>query len=389
MKRIFALLVLVISFLAGYAQKESSEDYDDGINKKWELKVDVMGSMASRGDPVVGDGLTEYDEAMGADLGIGYNFTSNWYAGLSSGFWYHWGGESNNMIPLLGDAVWRWNLGTKEKYSLFLEGRAGYLFGLKSDREYFKQLRDYQFSDHVYFDIQPGLYVRTRLNIDFRVSISYGYTKPIHNYEAKYFANLTEEELEQLNREYFYAQPEHIFSLKLGFNFRGKSATPRKEEVVLDDIQYYEQEVAIVRREAELAERRAERAARRLAQNDAEFEKQVEKTQQRESDMVLYVIIPNIDEVADYQPDLLELAEWAKTHKKGRIILKSYIRNSSKALSYASEARKRMKYVKDILVKEYGIKSRMIKTDIYVVSAKTARENDISKRVDIYTKEKK
>ena len=35
-------------------------------------------------------------------------------------------------------------------------------------------------------------------------------------------------------------------------------------------------------------------------------------------------------------------------------------------------------------MKNYGIKPSSIKSDIYVVTDKTARENDISSRVDIY-----
>ena len=384
MKKICSLLALVALFFAASAQNESSNDYDDGINKKWELKVDVTANMAGRGDPNEGDGLTDLDESMGADLGVGYNFTSNWYAGLSSGFWYHWGGESNNMIPVLADVVWRWNLGASEKYSLFLEGRAGYLFGLKSDRESFHQLKDYRFSDHGYVDIQPGIYFRCGRNFDIRLSLGYAYTRPIHNYEDKYFARMTDEEREQLGKDYFFAQPEHVVSLKLGFNFRGKPTTPPRILSVDDDLDLLELEVREQQREAERAEFRAEKAAQRLAKKDEQFEKQIQKTMEKESDLVLYYIIPDAYQMPDLQPDLVELAEWAKSHKNGRIILKAYITSTKSALSYASDARKRIKHVKDILVKNYGIKPSSIKSDIYVVTDKTARENDISRRVDIY-----
>ncbi len=389
MKRYFAFIVFLIAFFTGYAQGESHEDYDDGINKKWELKIDLTGNMASRGDPVTGDGLTEYDESMGVDLGVGYNINSNWYAGLSSGYWYHWGGESNNMIPVLGDVVWRWNIGTSEKYSLFLEGRAGMLFGLNGDRKSYKRLKDYQFSDHAYFDIQPGIYIRTHRNIDFRISLGYAYTKPTHHYEDKYFALLTEEELELLDKDFFYAQSEHVFSLKLGFNFRGKTVSPPVNWTIDDDIRYYGEEVELRRHELDRAERKAERAAGRVARDDKLFDDKAKHTQAKENDMVLYYVIPNADEVPNYQPELEELAEWARTHKKGRIILKSYVENDGKAQSHVSAARKRAKQVKDVLVQNYGIKARQIKTDIYMVSSKTARKNDIKKRVDIYKKEKK
>ena len=98
---------------------------------------------------------------------------------------------------------------------------------------------------------------------------------------------------------------------------------------------------------------------------------------------------PDADDVPTLDTDLQLLAEWAKSHKKGRIVLKAYIANTRSALSYASDARKRIKHVKDVLVNTYHIKARVIKSDIYVVSDKTARENDISRRVDIYKKLRK
>jgi hypothetical protein len=382
-KKIKILLFLTVATTsAAFAQ--APDGYDDGIYHKWEIKIDAAPSIASRGDQNEGYGLTDYDESIGADLGVGYNFTSNWYAGLSSGFWFHWGGETNKMIPVLADVVWRWNLGTSERFSLFLQGRTGYLFGLEKDRDYFKGLPDYRFSDHFYADIQPGIYIRTGRNVDFRVSLGYGYTHPIHNYEQKYFDAMTEEQREEFGKDYYYAQPEHIVTLKLGFNFRGKPTTPSRNFKLEDEIEELEVKARIERQVADRAQYRADRATERLAKNDEQFERQVEKTRQREADMVLYYVIPDADDVPTLDTDLQLLAEWAKSHKKGRIVLKAYIANTRSALSYASDARKRIKHVKDILVNTYHIKSRVIKSDIYVVSDKTARENNISRRVDIF-----
>lgn len=389
MKKYISLMAFACLFASMGAQPLSPDDYDDGISRKWELKVGVAANVAGRGDPNEGDGLTDYDESMGADLGFGYNFTSNWYAGLSSGFWYHWGGESNRMIPMLADVVWRWNLGTSERRSLFLEARTGYLFGLRSDRERFHELRDYRFSDHAYFDFQPGIYIRTRRNIDFRVSLGYAYTRPIHNYEDKYLAAMTDEQREEFGKDYFYAQPEHIVTLKLGFNFRGKPATPPRVLNVEDEIEVLQMGVREEERLAERAERKAERAAERLSRQTERFEQQIEKTRQKESQLVLYYVIPDVDQLSDSQPELVELAEWARTHKDGRIVLKAYLADSKTALSYASDARRRIRQVKDILVKTYGIKSSRIKSDIYVVTEKTARENDIRRRVDIYRRSRR
>ena len=387
MKKYIPFIACAAFCSAAFAQS-NPDNYDDGINKKWELKINVTGNVAGRGDINEGDGLTDYDESMGGELGIGYNFTSNWYAGMASGFWYHWGGETNNMIPVLGDVVWRWNLGN-ERLSLFLEGRTGYLFGLKSDRERFHELRDYRFSDHLYADFQPGIYIRTGRNIDLRVSLGYAYTHPIHNYEQKYLDAMTEEEREEFGKDYFYAQPEHIVTLKLGFNFRGKPATPARYLNLDDEIRHRELDVQEELRLAERAEQRAQRAAERLARKDAEFDKQIEKAKAKESDMVLYYVITDAYNMPDYEADLVTLAEWAKSHKKGQIILKTYLANNKSALSYASEARKRVKHVKQILVTQYGIKASRIKSDIYVVNDKTAKSIDISRRVDIYKRLRK
>ena len=89
------------------------------------------------------------------------------------------------------------------------------------------------------------------------------------------------------------------------------------------------------RQVADRAQYRADRATERLAKNDEQFERQVEKTRQRESDMVLYYVIPDADDVPTIDADLQLLAEWAKSHKKGRIVLKAYIANTRSALSYA------------------------------------------------------
>ena len=383
------LLAVVAATTVMPSSAQTTDTYDDGINHKWELKIDAAPTIASRSDMVEGYGLTDYDESIGADLGFGYNFTSNWYAGLSSGFWFHWGGESNKMIPVLADVVWRWNLGDKERLSLFLQGRTGYLFGLEKDRDYYKGLPDYRLSDHFYADIQPGIYFRLRRNIDFRVSLGYGYSHPVHNYEQKYIDAMSEEQREAFGKDYYFAQPEHIVTLKLGFNFRGKPATPARTLDIYDEIEQLEDQARSVRQEADRAQSRADRAAERFAQADARFERQIEKTRQRESDMVLYYVIPDANDVPTLDADLQLLAEWAKSHKKGRIVLKAYIASTRTALSYASDARKRLKHVKDILVNTYHISPRIIHSDIYVVSDKTATENNISRRVDIYKRLRK
>lgn len=387
MKRFLASIAVVSALcFATQAQDAVPDNYDDGIARKVEVKVDASYNNGGRSDIVEGYGLTEYEESFSASLGLGYNFTSNWYGGLATGYWYHWGGESNNMIPLLGDVVYRHKFGPQQKWSFFVEGRAGYLWGLLSDRTWYKSLRDYQFSDHLYFDIQPGLYYSLRRNVDVRLSLGYGITKPIHNYERKYLTYL-EDENGELEKDFIYQQTEHVFSLRVGFNFRGRPRTPERFTSIDEEIAYYSQQAEEVQAKADRAVQRAERAADRVARQQADFERKIAKTLEKERDQRLFAIIVDADQWASHDAKLQELAAWAKAHPKARIVLKSYIEDDGSAVKFVSQARQRTKYIHNLLVRDYGIRSRQIRREVYEVTSKTARENDITRRVDIYVKE--
>ena len=141
MKKLFTLLAVASVFTMANAQEEiAGVKYDDGIAKKWEFKFDGGYTNDFRDYGKADDLGLNGNESWNVGVGVGYNFTSNWFVGLNSGFYGGWSGfkgvggnDDSNFIPALLDVVYRWNLGTKEKWSIFLEGRGGYLFDLQDD----------------------------------------------------------------------------------------------------------------------------------------------------------------------------------------------------------------------------------------------------------------
>jgi len=380
MNRFLALIVMGTTCCAAMAQyADTLEYYDDGIAKKWELKVDVQPNVGSRGDDVEGYGLTEYEESLGFNLGVGYNFTSNWYAGVQSGWYYHWGGESNNMIPVMGDVVYRYNIGTKEKLSLFLEGRAGYLFGLNSDRELYKKLTNYSFPDHFYWDIQPGIYFRLLRNIDLRVSLGYGRTTPLGNKEQAYLDKINSRMGEDEPKvESIYAEKLHEVTLKLGFNFRGKPTTRSRNWTIEDELRELEKNAKRARRDAERAVRDAERASGRLS----EFDKRYFGT--KDMQLMLYSAIDNLYRLDSVDHELRLLGRWAQLPEGKKIFVRAYIEEGKDSHSKTSAAHYRAKYLRQILIEEYNIPEKMISDEIFLVNKETAGKFDIDNRVDIY-----
>ena len=178
MKKYFTLLAVASVFTMANAQEEiAGVKYDDGIAKKWELKIGGA-AFTDFTNETPKQGKLKGSEAWGIDAGIGYNFTSNWFLGLNSGFYDSWGGvkgldKGSNVIPALADVVYRWNLGTKEKWSIFLEGRGGYLFSLENDYKYLG--KDREVNGYYYADAQAGVYYRIRRNIDLKLSAGWGY----------------------------------------------------------------------------------------------------------------------------------------------------------------------------------------------------------------------
>ncbi len=218
MKKLLVLLSVASAFTFANAQEVvSGLKYDDGIAKTWELKFDASYGIHLK--EFKGDTKGLFDdrrEPFYFNVGVGYNLTSNWFLGINSGYYYQIGSEVNNMIPLLADVVYRWNLGESAKWSIFLEGRGGYAFSVKSDKKYGKY-NPYEYTGHWTFDVQPGVYYRIVPNIDLKLALGYGYTAPREN-----------------NDKNQYAKSMGTIFVKLGMNFRGKSSSSTRSELEAD-----------------------------------------------------------------------------------------------------------------------------------------------------------
>lgn len=205
MKKLLSVLsiALVGMGMAKAETTQSSENEDYSIAQKWEMKAS-LGAMLTNYEKSAGAGLIKWGESLQFELGYGYNLNSNLFVGASTGYFYSYGCtmgvyKDNQLIPVLGDVVYRWK--AWEKCSLFAEGRAGYLFNLLDSQK----LGDgsmYDPSGYVLLEVMPGAYYHISENLDFRFSLGYSY------------GISTESGSKDLTNN------ESGFVLKLGVNFR-------------------------------------------------------------------------------------------------------------------------------------------------------------------------
>ena len=364
MKKIFALLAVASAFTLANAQEEiAGVKYDDGIAKKWEFKFDggytqdfdKYGSKDSRG--------LKGNDGWGIGVGVGYNFTSNWFLGLNSGYYADWGSvlksESANFIPALLDVVYRWNLGTAEKWSIFLEGRGGYMFNLHDDVTYLK--KDYSLGNYIYADAQAGVYFRIRRNIDLKLAAGWGYGW-----------DQTDEPVSALTRN------EHPFSARVGMNFRGKPTTASRAELL--------EEAARLAAEAEAARLKAEEAAR-LAAEKAAAEKAAAELAARAAatNLVFFynIRVTTIDSQDDAK--LQELVSYVNNGKVNKIYIKGYAdKGTGNPYVNRKYAKQRAENVKKALISKYGIDSKMIECLSYGDTVQPYTENDKNRCATIF-----
>lgn len=160
------------------------KDYGKSIKKTWEYRVFLCANTSS------GTSSITSDESGGLELGVGYNFTSWFYAGVSTGFIHNFGGTSGeaagDIMPWLVDLQLRWNV--KRKLSIFLEGRVGVFGNITPDvREAHDNngvTKKFVYPNYHYYDIQPGLLFRLTEKVDMRLSFGYGYAKPYNETEG-------------------------------------------------------------------------------------------------------------------------------------------------------------------------------------------------------------
>ena len=384
MKKLFTLIAVASAFTLSQAQSEiGGVKYDDGIAKKWEFKFDggYTNDFVSEN---YDNGLIEGSESWGATVGVGYNPTSNWFLGVNSGYWYRWAGVKSqrhgHVVPVLADVVYRWNLGTTEKWSVFLEGRAGYLFNLQDDFTY--KNKNYEVGGYLYADAQAGVYYRIRRNVDLKLALGWGYG---FDQTEDYTPAVTHDE--------------HPFSARVGFNFRGKPTTATRA-ALLDESARLASEAEAARLALEEANRRvaelkaqkdaADEAVARLAAEKAAAEKAAAEAlaKAKEHDMVFFYNIRDVELSAEDNVKLQQLAEFVKNHEISQIYIKGYAdRGTGTPAVNKRYAKQRAENLKKKLVNQYGIDSKIIECISYGDTVQPYAENDKNRCATIYVQE--
>ena len=381
MKKIFTLIAVASVFTMANAQEEiAGVKYDDGIAKKWELKFDGGYTNDFRDYKIDNRGLTGND-GWGVGVGVGYNPTSNWYIGLNSGFYGSWSRvygheDGGNVIPALLDVVYRWNLGTAEKWSIFLEGRGGYMFNLANDVT--KGKTTYETGNYIYADAQAGVYYRIRRNIDLKLAAGWGYG-----------FNQADDPTATYN--------EHPFSARVGMNFRGKPTTASRAEL-LEEAARLAAEAEAARLKAEeaarlLAEAEAKRAAEaaaeaaRLAAEKAAAEKAAAELAARSAatNLVFFynIRVVNFDEADDAK--LQELVKYVNNNAVKMIYIKGYAdKGTGNPYVNRKYAKQRAENVKKALINKYGIDSKIIECLSYGDTVQPYPENDKNRCATIF-----
>lgn len=383
MKKYFTLLAVASVFTMANAQEEiAGVKYDDGIAKKWELKFDGGYTNDFRDWTNDEKGLTG-NESWGVGVGIGYNFTSNWFVGLNSGYYGGWGisqavKDNFDVIPALLDVVYRWNLGTKEKWSIFLEGRGGYLFSLEDDTKFLG--KDREVNGYYYADAQGGVYYRIRRNIDLKLAAGWGY-----GWNRK----------DDIDPAIGFNQ--HPFSARVGFNFRGKPTTASRAEL-LEEAARLAAEAEAARLKAEeaarlLAEAEAKRAAEaaaeaaRLAAEKAAAEKAAAEAAARAAatNLVFFynIRVTNFD--AEDDAKLQELVKYVNNGKVNMIYIKGYAdKGTGNPYVNRKYAKQRAENIKKALISKYGIDGKIIECLSYGDTVQPYAENDKNRCATIF-----
>ena len=378
MKKIFALLAVASAFTLANAQEEiAGVKYDDGIAKKWEFKFDGGYNNDFRSENY-DNGLIEGLESWSANVGVGYNLTSNWFVGLNSGYWYRWGGTRHgHIIPALLDVVYRWNLGTAEKWSVFLEGRGGYLFNTEGD--FTHKGKNYEAGNYIYADAQGGVYYRLRRNIDLKLALGWGYG------------------FDQSDDNCVKLHDEHPFSARVGMNFRGKPTTASRAEL-LEEAARLAAEAEAARLKAEeaarlLAEAEAKRAAEaaaeaaRLAAEKAAAEKAAAELAARAAatNLVFFynIRVTTIDDQDNAK--LQELVSYVNNGKVNKIYIKGYAdKGTGNPYVNRKYAKQRAENIKKTLINKYGIDGKMIECMSYGDTVQPYPENDKNRCATIF-----
>lgn len=383
MKKIFAFVAIASMGVMANAQsveelqvkaaqiQEQLDNYDDGIAKKWEFRFDLAGEtnfMKENPDA----GMTEWEEALGLNIGGGYNFNSNFYAGIATGYFHKMGTSKTSTapsyIPALLDLTYRWNFGEKEKWSFFIQARGGYNFGITSSEKY--RGADYDYPNSLYLDVQPGFYYRIKPNMDLKFSLGYAHISPEDDDPA--------DALRSTN----------MLMAKIGMNFRKAPKGPKRSELLAESALLAEQIEAARLAAEEAARQAALKAAQEEAARKAAAEAAAKKAAEEEAarlaaleaakhmELTLFYEIRLSDLTAEHNAQLDELVEWVNTRKIDKIVVKGYAdRETGNPRLNVGYAKNRAEKVKKALVKKYKINKDMIECSSYGDTVQPFGEN--------------
>lgn len=249
MKKLFAILAAAFMTCAVSAQTVRA-GYDDAISKKMEFRADLGGATGSFSD-----------QAILLDLGVGYNFTANYYFGFSSGIYPNFGvasgGNPGPYIPVMGEFTYRWN-NFDEKWSVFASVRGGVLLTLAGEKTLEEgNINDftgvYPFRNYMTFEIFPGFIWRLHRNVDLKVSAGYMCAIPRDFQPAP--------DIQQTG---------NYFAMRIGVNLRGKPKSKSLQEMAKEARRAAYERQRLEDEEARQAQQKAREEGERRAAADRE-----------------------------------------------------------------------------------------------------------------------
>lgn len=355
MKKFLALLaVATLGVMSLHAQTtEEFVTVGDGIANTWELRLDGAWGNDCKFYRQDGEGAIKSEESTKANIGIGYNLNSNLYLGLGSGYAHNMGGGTNHFVPALGDITYRWN-GKGGKWSFFLEGRGGYMFSVGSAQT-LKNGQKYETPSGLMFDVMPGVYYRILRNLDLKLAVGFMHFNPFDD---------TPDLMHCTNNVLF----------KLGLNIRKAVKAPVRTVVEEAPAPAPEPEPVVAPEPAP--------APAPVVETKPEPKQLFEREVIIHYNIRLHNISPEKDAL------LKEMAEFVKTHKTGKVVLKSYAdKGTGNYQLNQMYSRNRMNEVKKHLVEQYGIPAEKIDASYYGDTVQPFAENDLNRCSIITVKE--
>lgn len=350
MKRLFALVAWMLLGLSVWAQETEVSKYDDGIASKFEFRFSL------------GAGFGTPKDLMGTvDLGVGYNLNSHWYLGVASGVYPMFGvvdgATASNVIPAMADLTWRSN-GESERQSFFVQLRGGMLLNMRGEEDLEFGPENYKFQNYTAVEFGPGIYLRTRRNIDVRFSFNYALAMPGND------------------GEYTRNHQENIVMARVGMNFRGKPKTASRSELRVEAKRKAAEENLRLESERRAAREEAERQAEQRAREARELRRQQRENAARQSADIassmydkskLQLFFYARENVAEGDPgvdDILsELARYVGDGRVTHVLVKGYPgKYSTGDANSVVMGLERAEKVQNLLVKKYGIDINRVST---------------------------